>query len=442
MRLSVVLFTIVALMVVALMPLGMALAYPPANPVRVLPPVVDNGETFSVTVNLTAPGDDFRLITVVDLAPAGWNVTVNETWCTPTPSFVVATGNEAQVVWTGPFNNGTSLAAVYKVTVPDDAEPGFHTFNGSLGYYLVSSEHYFENITGDSQVFSPFEFHVFRHINETLKSPNILYPDDTFEVFVNWTAPLNNFSAIALTDLAPAGFAVEANKTWCSPTANETKVADNKVEIAWYGPYDKGTNFTAKYKVVVSGAAAPGSHYFPYDNCSLSWLGYYFDGYGPYTACTIGDSEVVVTVPGDIVGETRDVNANELSDVTVTLYNNASEITRDASTPNYTMAVSVTGAYWLRGSKNSYFSILTNNLPPLAPLYINLTTPELLGAGYAFDFEGNYGLVPRACNVSYAMLSINHFLFTPLDMAGNPHPEWHLSIWKAMESVHSWEFPS
>jgi len=151
MRSSVVLFTIVALMVVALMPLGIALAQG-ANPIRVLPAVVDKGETFDVTVNLTAPDDDFRLITVVDLAPAGWNVTVSGTWCTPTPSFVIATGNKAQIVWSGPFSNGTPLAAVYKVTVPDDAESGFHTFNGLLGYYLASSEHIFEDITGDSGV--------------------------------------------------------------------------------------------------------------------------------------------------------------------------------------------------------------------------------------------------------------------------------------------------
>jgi len=432
---------LVVLVAVALMPLTVALAQQ-ANPSRVLPGVVDNGETFDVTVNLTAPDDDFRLVTVVDIAPAGWNVTVNLTWCTPTPSFVIATGNKAQIVWSGPFSNGTPLAAVYKVTVPDDAESGFHTFNGLLGYYLASPEHIFENMTGDFQVFSPVELHVIRHINETLKSPNMLYPDDTFEVFLNWTAPLNTFSAISLTDLAPVSFVVEVNKTWCSPTANATKTTENKVEIAWYGPYDKGTNFTAKYKVTVPCAAAPGSHYFPYDNCSLSWLGYYFAGYGPYTSCTIGDSEVVVTVPSDIVGETRDVNANELSDVTVTLCKDASEITSDASTPNYTIAVNVTGDYWLRGSKDSYFDILTNDLPPLEPLYINLTTLDLLAAGCAFDFEGDYGLVPRTCNVSYAMISINHWLFTPIDVEENPHPEWQLSIWKAMESVHSWEFPS
>lgn len=432
-RLFVALLVVVA---VVLVPLTVALAQE-ANPSRVLPATVEQGKTFNVTVNLTAPGDDFRLVSLADLAPDGWNVTVNRTWCTPTPSSVLATGNKAQVVWSGSFDNGTSFSAVYKVTVPGDAESGFHTFSGSLGYYLASSEHHFENIAGDSQVFLPVEFHVIRHINETLKSPNMLYPDDAFEVFVNWTTPLNNFSAIGLTDLAPPGFEVEANETWCSPTANVTKAADNKVEIAWYGPYNEGTNFSAKYKVAVPCAAVPGSYYFPYDNCSLSWLEYHFGEDGPYRSCTIGDSEVVVTVPGDIVGEARDVNANELPDVTVTLCKDASEITSDASTPNYTITVNATGEYWLCGSRDRYFDILTNDLPPLEPLYINLTTLELLAIGYTFDFEGDYGLVPRTCNVSYAMKSVNLWLFPPTG-----HPEWGLSVWKAMESVHSWHFLS
>jgi len=424
-------------MAVVLMPLSVVLAQE-ANPTRVLPTVVDRGETFTVTVNFTAPSDDFRLGSFVDIAPAGWNVTVNKTWCTPVASAVKALGNKAELTWSGLFDNGTFFSAVYKVTVPDDAELGFHTFAGYIEYYLGAGGPYGENIGGDYQVLLllEFEFDVIRHINETLRSPNMLYPGDTFEVLVNWTAPLNSFCAIGLTDVAPVGFEVEANRTWCSPTANVTETAGNEVEIAWYGPYAEGTNFTVRYEVTVPSTAAPGSHYFPYDNCSSSWLEYSFGETGPYTSCTMGDSEVVVTVPGDIVGEARDVNANELSDVTVTLYKNASEITSDASTPNYTIAVNATGEYWLRGSKEGYFDILTNDLLPLEPLYINLTTLELLAVGGGFDFEGNYGLVPRACNMSYAMRSINLWLYWPTD-----HPEWGLSVWKAMEPVNSWQNP-
>ena len=430
---------LVVVVVVLMMPLTVVLAQE-ANPTRVLPVAVEKGATFNVTVNFTAPRDNFRLVSFSDLAPDGWNVTVSKTWCTPTPTTVKATGNKAEIMWGGSFSNGTSFSVLYKVTVPDDAEAGFHTFSGYIEYYFGTGGPYGENIAGDSQVLLliGLELDVIRCINETLTSPNMLYPGDTFEVFVNWTAPLRDFCAIGLTDLAPAGFEVEANETWCSPTANETKAAGNKVEILWYGPYNNGTNFTARYKVTVSQATAPGSHYFPCDNCSLSWLNYSFGEFGPYTSCIMGDSEVVVTVPGDIGGETFDVNHNELSDVDVALYlDGAGWLRSDASTPNYTHTVNITGEYWLVASKARYYDINIIDMPHLEDRYINLTTLELLAAGYAFDFEGNYGLVPRACNMSYALESVNLWLYWPID-----HPEWGLSVWKAMQSVNSWQNPS
>ena len=444
MKVAGVLVALVVLMFAAVVPAGTALAQE-ANPSRALPADVERGKTFNVTVNFTAPANNFFLISLTDLAPDGWNVTVNKAWCTPVASGVTGTGNEAQIVWAGPFDNGTFFTAVYKVAVPEDADAGFHTFDGFLQYYFGAAGPYRENITGDSQVLFPPEFHVIRHINETLKSPDMLYPGDTFEVSVNWTAPLDSFCAIGLTDLAPDDFAVEANKTWCFPTANVTNVADNKVEIAWYGPYAEGINFTVMYKVTVPETAAPGNYYFPYDSCSLSWLEYNFSAWGPYASCTIGDTEVLVTVGGDMAGETRDVNADELSDVNIMLYKNASEMGSDTSTPNYTITVRTTGDYWLCGSKDSYFDILTNDLPsaprnPYHPDYINLTTPELLAAGYTLNFSGDYGLVPMACSMSYAMESVNHWLYTPIDEEENLRPEWQLSNWKAMESVHSWQF--
>jgi len=444
MRVVGVLVTLAVVMFAAVIPVGTALAQQ-VNPSRALPADVERGETFNVTVNFTAPVGNFFLISLTDVAPAGWNVTVNTMWCTPVPTIAMGTGNETHVMWSGPFSNGTFFTVVYKVTVPEDADPGFHTFDGFLEYYFGGAGPYWASVTGDSQVLFPPEFDAIRHINETLKNPNMLYPGDTFEVSVNWTAPLDNFCAIGLTDLAPVFFGVEANKTWCFPTADATNVIDNKVEITWYGPYNKGTNFSVKYKVTVPATAGPGSYYFPYDNCSLSWLEYSFGECGPYVSCTIGDSEILVTAGGDIAGEARDVNANELSGVNVTLYKNASEMGSDASTPNYTMTVKTTGNYWLSGSKDTYFTIDTNAMPMprnvYHPDYINLTTPELLAAGYTFDFEGDYGLVPMACSMSYAMESINHWLYIPIDEEKNPHPEWQLSSWKAIGSVHSWQFP-
>ena len=448
MRVAGVLVVLAVLMFAAVVPAGTALAQQ-ANPVRALPAEVERGETFNVTVTFTAPANHFSLISLCDLAPEGWSVTASATWCTPVATAFTATGNKTQITWSGSFGNGTFFTAVYKVAVPEDADAGFHSFAGQVQYYLGAAGPYREDVAGDYQVLFPPEFDVIRHIDETLKSPNMLYRGDTFEVFVNWTAPLDSFCAVGITDLAPAFFAVEANKTWCSPTADVTNTTGNKVEIAWYGPYPEGINFTVMYKVTVPATAAPGNHYFPYDNCSLSWLEHSFGGWGPYASCTIGDSEVLVTAPGDIVGETRDVNANELSSVTVTLYEDASGITSDTSTPNYTVTVNTTGDYWLSGSKNTYFTLDTNAMPMprnvYHPDYIDLTTLELLGAGYTLDFEGDYGLVPKNCTMSYAMTSVNHWLYTPIERIDEDtyvnRTEWQLSSWKADESVHSWQFP-
>ena len=147
--------SVVALMVFALMPLGIALAQQ-ANPDRVLPDTVQGGETFDVTVNFTAPVDNFNAIGLTDLCPDGWNVTVDETWCTPNADAFTATGNKAEIGWFGEpgvgFDKDISFSALYKVTVPDDAELGIYAFDGSLEYYVATEGPYLENVTGGSQV--------------------------------------------------------------------------------------------------------------------------------------------------------------------------------------------------------------------------------------------------------------------------------------------------
>jgi predicted secreted protein len=153
MRLFVAFVTIMALMAVALMPLDMALGQE-ANTGRVLPDTVQRGEVFDVTVTFTAPADNFNAIGLTDNAPDGWNVQVDETWCTPNADFVKATGNKAEIMWFGPYAKGTNFSVMYKVTVADYACAGNHTFDGSLEYYL-EEEPYLENITGDSEVEVP-----------------------------------------------------------------------------------------------------------------------------------------------------------------------------------------------------------------------------------------------------------------------------------------------
>jgi hypothetical protein len=158
MRLHTLFVTIVALILVALMPLGIVLGQQ-ANPGRVLPDTVQKGETFDVTVNFTAPADKFNAIGLTDLCPDGWNVTVDATWSTPNADAFTATGNKAEIGWFGApvgFVNGTTFTALYKVTVPADAELGIYAFNGSLEYYVgpenPAEPPYSENIAGGSQV--------------------------------------------------------------------------------------------------------------------------------------------------------------------------------------------------------------------------------------------------------------------------------------------------
>ena len=280
------------------------------------------------------------------------------------------------------------------------------------------------------------------------------YPGDTFDVYMNFTAPVDDFASIGLTDLAPAGWDVETNTAWCSPVASWTMSPGNKAEYAWSGPFAKDQEFSAKYKVTIPATASPGIYEWPCcPDMDEAWVEYWFGPVGPYESCITGDWQKIVTVPGKVWGETRDVNADLLTTTLVVLSEQPLEIgdepeDSDSSTaPDaiYKDDVNDTGQYWLEASKYCYFTRNTSDMPgtrnPWHDDYINFTTVELLAAGYNMDFEGDYGLVPKACTMSYAMKSVNHWLFIPMDDGGSPHPEWQLSNWKAMESVHSWQFP-
>ena len=156
MRLSIAFVIVVSVIDVVVMPAGTALGKE-ANPSRVLPDTVHPGEIFEVTVNFAAPEDDFNGISLRDTAPDGWNVTVNKAWCEPNADGIKATGNQASLIWYGPYDNGTNFIAKYKVSVPRDASPGNHNFsfiypNHTLIYHIAGSSKITENIMGDFQV--------------------------------------------------------------------------------------------------------------------------------------------------------------------------------------------------------------------------------------------------------------------------------------------------
>ena len=330
---------------------------------------------------------------------------------------------------------------------------------------------YWANITisGSPDVVVPVELevkeattiNVVRDLPGDNLDPDQTYPGDQFTVYVNFTSPTDDFNAISLVDQAPAGWTVDTNKTWCTPEADEAVNRDtNVVEIAWHGVYAKGTNFSAVYMVTVPNTAAPGINLFPLDNGILAWAGYHFGAeppMGQYSSNITGDYKMMITVPGKVWGETRDVNAHLLDTVLVTLSEeplqggDEPEDTCSSARPNavYSNDVDDTGNYWQRAQKWCYNTLDMDTMPdgspgsrnPYYPILMNLTTPELLAAGFNIDFEGDYGLVPRACNVTYAMESINKCNFVPKDISSVSHPEWRLTSWKAMESVDAWTNP-
>jgi len=278
-----------------------------------------------------------------------------------------------------------------------------------------------------------------RNLPGNAMMPNQTYVGDTFDVWVNFTASADGLNSIGLTDVAPDGWIVQVDKTWCTPNAYAVQTWGNEVEIMWSGPYSVGDNFSARYTVTVPVTATPGIN--TWEKCpdmTEASLEYYFGEDGPFQACISGEYQLIVTVPGDIVGETRDVNAAPLSDVNVMLLKqNEGYLRADSSTPNYSNTAYRTGMYFEHSTKALYYDINMTNLVPLAAKWIDLSDTALLAAGYVFDFEGNYGLVPKACSMAYALKSVNLWLFPP---AANP--EWGIDEWKAMDSIHSWQFPS
>ncbi len=429
----------------------------PINVIRNLPDValMPNetypGDTFDVYVNFTAPADKFNAIGLTDLAPAGWEVAVDAAWCTPNADQVKATGNKTEIIWYGPYGNGTNFSAMYKVTVPDDAEPGISEFplddcsKAWLEYYVGEQGPCTSCVIGEYQTAVTVTIDVMRDLPDVALMPNETYPGDTFDVFVDFTAPVDGFNSIGLTDVAPDGWKVQVDKTWCwidgSPaSAYYVNALGNKAEIMLAGPFAAGKNISVMCKVTVPTTATPGVNNFSDCIIDESWLEYYFNEKGPYKACVKGEFQVIVTQPGDIVGVTREVNTKELPDVDVRLLLVGPGYLRsDISTPDYINTANITGTYWLVANKTRYYDINTTDdiQLPGCDFDIDLTTPVKLAAGYEFDFEGNYGLVPRACTMSYALKGVNLW-----KIGCAAHPEYNLSEWKAMDVCSAWLYPS
>ena len=124
--------------------------------------------------------------------------------------------------------------------------------------------------------------------------PDAVHIGETFDVTVNFAAPVDNFNAIGVTDLCPDGWSVTVDKTWCTPNADAVLATANKAEIMWFWPCESGTTFSALYKVTVADDASTGIYAF---NGSLE---YYVATEGPYLENTTGSSQVEVVAGGSI----------------------------------------------------------------------------------------------------------------------------------------------
>jgi len=281
-----------------------------------------------------------------------------------------------------------------------------------------------------------------------------VYPGEVINVYVNFTAPPTNpnhgFNAIGVTDLAPDGWTVTLDKTWSWINGSQEDAyavddsTDNIAQIMWTGPFSEGTTISGMYKVTVPTTADPGLNYWPTcddDGMADAWVEYYFNTEGPHSSPICCDRNVTVTQPGNLVGETRDVNAAELADVDVQLHLvGPGYLWSDISSPDYTLTAWVTGEYWLVVNRTRYHQINASDavdVPGLA-FTIDLGNQTLLSDGNVFDFEGNFGLVPKACALTYVLRTVN------LWQIGYPgHSEWTITEeWKVGDVINSWLYPS
>jgi len=340
----------------------------------------------------------------------------------------------------------SELLTVTASTSGLNVTPPLHT-----GSFTISAPGSIQEATVDVslEVLPATTTDVFRNLPGNKDDLNATYPGMTFDVYVNFTAPFNKMNAISLTDLAPAGWSVAVTAANCTAdgvAADYVKATGNKVEVTWWGdPYvgfPVDTVFSALYQVTVPVTAKPGINVFPLNDGSKAWAEYYEGEVGPYTSNVTAEYQIMITVPGYVVGETRDVNTNPLPDTTVTLERGVTATGSDESTPDYSIICMNTGTYWLQASKDGYYTLASDEIGGHAlhnrnyPQNITWTTPELLAAGNVTEFEGDYGLTPQSCTMSYAMKSVNLYLFWPTS-----NPEWGLNVWKAQRSVQSWQNP-
>ena len=122
--------------------------------------------------------------------------------------------------------------------------------------------------------------------------PAVVMRGEEFWVTVTFTSPEDNFHAIGLSDVGPAGWNVSVNLTWTEPQAMLTHNPGPGMAVyVWEGPHDAGVEFTAVYKVRVPVNAEPGDYTFS------GFLEYYIEPQPApsYEEEIVGDIQVTVS---------------------------------------------------------------------------------------------------------------------------------------------------
>jgi len=236
-----------------------------------------------IVVNVTFhPTEDINSVGLHDEAPAGWKVSVDKTWCSPTADSAKATNNVSEYIWYN-IANCTNVTASYKVRIPENIM-GEYCFNGYMEYYNGTSGPYKIAIRGDGCIFVyPFP------INITL--PETAVRGYCYNVTIAFTPDIDAFNSIGLHIETPDGWNTSAHKEWCSPTADFAKAEENTAEYIWYGPYSAGTNFSATYDFCIPEGTEEGYYLLK------GYLEYYNGSAGPYKVPLRAKVKVIPGIP-------------------------------------------------------------------------------------------------------------------------------------------------
>jgi hypothetical protein len=250
-----------------------------------------------------------------------------------------------------------------------------------------------------------------------LPDPPIVMGNQTFSVTITFTNREDNINTIVLVDNAPSGWGIQVDPTWCNPSADNATVVGDQAQLEWDGPYPAATDFTAVYKVTVPGNVTAGFYTF------TGGLLEYCSGVDcDYSVEVTGDSQVEVIDGTPVVGVTREVICNLLPGVTIMLDSIGPEVSDGDGL--YQIMATETGDYDVVASKDGFRD--------------RTRTITVEGQGPAFtvtcNFSGQYGLIPNAPDIWYALDCVNLWLYPP-------SPECALDIWTALDVVNAWQYP-